>query len=182
MECRIYAEDPDNNYFPSPGTIKLLLTPAGPGIRRDSGMYEGWTVPMDYDPLLAKLIGYGEDREQAIERLQRALYEYFVGGIKTNLSLFRRILQDPEFRAAHIDTGFLDRLLSKPAPPPALELDGFDRTEERTRVAAIAAGIFAALDSSVVPRSPSNGSGSSPSNGNRDQSPWKEAARREALH
>ena len=59
IECRIYAEDPDNNYFPSPGKITLLLAPSGPGIRRDSGMYEGWTVPMDYDPLLAKLIGYG---------------------------------------------------------------------------------------------------------------------------
>ena len=59
IECRIYAEDPDNNYFPSPGKITLLLDPAGPGIRRDSGMYEGWTVPIEYDPLLAKLIGYG---------------------------------------------------------------------------------------------------------------------------
>ncbi len=66
IECRIYAEDPDNHYFPSPGKITLLLPPSGPGIRRDSGMYEGWTVPIDYDPLLAKLIGYGTDREQAI--------------------------------------------------------------------------------------------------------------------
>src|ERR1019366_1815141 len=87
IECRIYAEDPDNNYFPSPGKITLLLLPSGPGIRRDSGMYEGWTVPMDYDPLLAKLIGYGTDRDQAIGRLTRALNEYFVGGIKTNISL-----------------------------------------------------------------------------------------------
>src|ERR1700728_1882641 len=77
MECRIYAEDPDNNYFPSPGKITLLLEPSGPGIRTDSGMYEGWTVPMDYDPLLAKLIGYGSDREQAIAPLTRALDEYF---------------------------------------------------------------------------------------------------------
>ena len=97
IECRIYAEDPDNNYFPSPGKITLLLLPSGPGIRRDSGMYEGWTVPMDYDPLLAKLIGYGTDREQAIGRLTRALNEYFVGGIKTNISLFRRILRRSGF-------------------------------------------------------------------------------------
>src|SRR6058998_2011039 len=75
IECRIYAEDPDNNYFPSPGKITLLLSPSGPGIRRDSGMYEGWTVPVDYDPLLAKLIGYGTDRTQAISRLTRALHE-----------------------------------------------------------------------------------------------------------
>jgi len=174
MECRVYAEDPDNNFFPSPGTITMLIAPSGPGIRRDSGMYEGWKVPMDYDPLLAKLIGYGETREQSISRLQRALYEYFVGGIKTNLSLFRRILQDPDFRAGKIDTGFLDRLLSKPAPPPALELDGVDRTAERTRIAAIAAGIFAVLDGASQPK---NGqSAAAPS-----ESAWKEAARREAL-
>ena len=78
---------PDNNFFPSPGKIETLLTPAGPGIRLDSGVYAGWTVPIDYDPLLAKLIGYGEDRQQAISRLARALPEYFVAGIKTNLGL-----------------------------------------------------------------------------------------------
>src|SRR6202045_1928576 len=73
IECRIYAEDPDDNYFPSPGKITLLLEPNGPGIRLDSGTYEGWNVPIDYDPLLAKLIGYGSDRTQAIMRLKRAL-------------------------------------------------------------------------------------------------------------
>src|SRR6202162_6390311 len=137
IECRIYAEDPDNNYFPSPGKITLLLLPSGPGIRRDSGMYEGWTVPMDYDPLLAKLIGYGTDREQAIARLTRALNEYFVGGIKTNISLFRRILSDPDFRAAKIDTGFLDRLLKQPRAQVATDPAAVD-------VAGIAARIFAA--------------------------------------
>ena len=99
IECRIYAEDPDNHFFPSPGQITRLISPSGPGIRRDSGMYEGWTVPIDYDPLLAKLVGYGETRDDAINRLRRALYEYFVGGIKTNISLFRRILHDPDFCA-----------------------------------------------------------------------------------
>src|SRR6201987_1162428 len=102
IECRIYAEDPDNNYFPSPGKITRLISPSGPGVRRDSGMYEGWNVPIEYDPLLAKLVGYGEDRDQAINRLLRALHEYFVGGIKTNTSLFRRILMDPAFRAGNI--------------------------------------------------------------------------------
>jgi len=142
IECRIYAEDPDNNYFPSPGKITLLLAPSGPGIRRDSGMYEGWNVPIDYDPLLAKLIGYGSDRDQAISRLTRALSEYFVGGIKTNISLFRRILRDQDFRAAKLDTGFLDRMLK--------------RTEDRpvdsgaAEVAAIAAGMFAALGSTAA--------------------------------
>src|SRR5450631_999226 len=111
IECRIYAEDPNNNFFPSPGKIETLLTPSGPGIRLDSGVYAGWTVSIDYDPLLAKLIAYGEDRQQAISRLARALPEYFVAGINTNLGLFRRILADEEFQSGKIDTGYLDRLL-----------------------------------------------------------------------
>src|SRR5271156_588202 len=113
IECRIYAEDPEQNFFPCPGKITLLQEPSGPGIRTDSGIYEGWTVPIDYDPLLAKLVGYGTDRQQAIMRLERALSEYFVGGIKTNISLFQRILRDADFRAGKLDTGYLDRLLAK---------------------------------------------------------------------
>jgi acetyl-CoA carboxylase biotin carboxylase subunit len=163
IECRIYAEDPDNNYFPSPGKITLLLAPSGTGIRRDSGMYEGWTVPMDYDPLLAKLIGYGSDREQAIARLTRALNEYFVGGIKTNISLFRRILGDEDFRAAKLDTGFLDRMLKR-KPDAAVD-------EDAAEVAAIAAGLFAVLDARVA----------SESSGTNNASNWKSTARREAL-
>jgi acetyl-CoA carboxylase biotin carboxylase subunit len=164
IECRIYAEDPDNNYFPSPGKITLLLSPSGPGIRRDSGMYEGWTVPMDYDPLLAKLIGYGSDREQAIGRLTRALNEYFVGGIKTNISLFRRILGDGDFRAGKLDTGFLDRLLKRKQDASV--------DENAAEVAAIAAGLFAALDTRV-----SDGSQSATD----PASNWRSAARREGL-
>ena len=145
MECRIYAEDPDNNYFPSPGKITMLLEPSGPGIRCDGGMYEGWTVPLDYDPLLAKLIGFGTDRDQTIGRLARALREYFVGGIKTNLPLFRRILRDPNFQAAKLDTGFLDRLLSSKQDlrvPANADVRGDLKAEE---IAAIAAGMFLAL-------------------------------------
>src|SRR5579863_222813 len=145
IECRIYAEDPDNNYFPSPGKITLLLQPSGPGIRRDSGMYEGWTVPMDYDPLLAKLIGYGSDRDQAISRLTRALNEYFVGGIKTNIPLFRRILNHPDFRSARMDTGFLDRMLQQKNEQPDTQADA-----EATEVAVIAAGMFAAMGSAAA--------------------------------
>jgi acetyl-CoA carboxylase biotin carboxylase subunit len=174
VECRIYAEDPDNNYFPSPGKITLLLAPSGPGIRRDSGMYEGWNVPIDYDPLLAKLIGYGTDREQAISRLRRALNEYFVGGIKTNISLFRRILNDPDFQAARIDTGYLDRLLKT----KAVELE-----HSLPEVAAIAAGVFALLEpspaasTSAASNSPG---GAVPANGST-RSNWKKLARRDAL-
>jgi len=172
IECRIYAEDPDNSYFPSPGRINLLLQPSGPGIRLDDGVYEGWTVPIDYDPLLAKLIGYGTDRDQAIARLTRALSEYSVGGIKTNISLFRRILGDADFRAAKLDTGFLDRMLQrsddKPVDPRAAE------------VAAIAAGMFAALGSPA--QGAGNGmAGDGSRRSNKLDSNWKGASRREAL-
>src|SRR5437588_7166035 len=112
LECRIYAEDPENNFFPSPGKITRLLQPGGPGIREDSGVYEGWTVPLDYDPMPSKLIAYAPDRASALARMKRALDEYFVGGIRTNLQLFRRILEDADFASARIDTGFLDRLLT----------------------------------------------------------------------
>jgi acetyl-CoA carboxylase biotin carboxylase subunit len=172
IECRIYAEDPDNNFFPSPGKITLLLAPSGPGIRRDSGMYEGWTVPIDYDPLLAKLIGYGTDRAQATSRLVRALNEYFVGGIKTNISLFRRILSDPNFAAGRLDTGYLDRLL---AQAPAAAPDDA-RTAE---VAAIAAGVFAVLDPGLEARTDET---SSKGGGTGATSNWKRMARQEGLN
>jgi acetyl-CoA carboxylase biotin carboxylase subunit len=172
IECRIYAEDPDNNYFPSPGRISLLMEPSGPGIRTDSGMYEGWTVPIDYDPLLAKLIGYGTDREQAIARLTRALSEYFVGGIKTNIGLFRRILRDAAFREARLDTGFLDRMLTRAKG---------EKADERTAEAAvIAAGIFAALGSPAVVANERLLDGATQASGSRD-SKWKQAGRRETL-
>jgi acetyl-CoA carboxylase biotin carboxylase subunit len=174
IECRIYAEDPDNNYFPSPGKITLLLEPSGPGIRRDTGMYEGWDVPLDYDPLLAKLIGYATDREQTIARLSRALDEYFVGGIKTNISLFRRILGDAEFRAAKLDTGFLDRILKRPADK---------RVDSRAaEAAAIAAGMFAVLGSTTPGESTGAAAGSGSGRAaDRAASNWKSTGRREAL-
>jgi acetyl-CoA carboxylase, biotin carboxylase subunit len=168
IECRVYAEDPDNNFFPSPGKITLLLQPSGPGIRRDSGMYEGWTVPMDYDPLLAKLIGYGTDRDQAISRLTRALGEYFVGGIKTNLSLFRRILQHPDFRAGKIDTGFLDRMLKQ-------KDDLQKKSHPDAEAAAISAGVFAASNAAA-------GTGANTAESGGLKSNWKTTAHREALH
>lgn len=177
IECRIYAEDPDNNYFPSPGKITLLLAPSGPGIRRDSGMYEGWTVPMEYDPLLAKLIGYGTDRDQAIGRLTRALSEYFVGGIKTNISLFRRILRHPDFRAAKLDTGFLDRMLKEKQDEQA----GSQPDPKAVEVAVIAAGMFAVLGASAAgagERALVNGS---PGGNAKAPHEWKSAAHREAL-
>ncbi|QHS52821.1 acetyl-CoA carboxylase biotin carboxylase subunit [Edaphobacter sp. 12200R-103] len=114
VECRIYAEDPDNNFMPSPGKITRFLQPGGPGVREDCGVYEGWTVPLEYDPMLSKLITYGATREIVIKRMLRALDEYTIGGIRANIGLFRRILSDGDFRKAAIDTGYLERLLSQP--------------------------------------------------------------------
>jgi len=179
IECRIYAEDPDNNYFPSPGKITLLLSPSGPGIRVDSGMYEGWDVPLDYDPLLAKLIGYGADRRQAIMRLRRALEEFFVAGIKTNISLFQRILGDADFQGAKLDTGYLDRFLAK-ANPAVVSGAAYDEIAAGEKVAAIAAGVFAMLSptSTVSEIGSEEGAGSVPAT---IPSPWKLKGRSESL-
>ena len=125
IECRIYAEDPANNFMPSPGRITQLAEPSGPGVRLDSGIYSGWNVPLDYDPMLAKLIVWAGTREHAIERMQRALGEYHIGGIRTNIPLFDAILRDPAFRAGDLYTGYLDELLKQPGLlglPPAPEL------------------------------------------------------------
>src|ERR1700736_4309062 len=111
MEVRLYAEDPDNNFFPSPGKIIARNVPTGPGIRLDEGVYEGWTVPNDYDPLLSKLIAWGNSREETIARLRRSLEEYTVTGIKTNTALFRRILATPDFQTGDIYTRWLDDFL-----------------------------------------------------------------------
>jgi len=121
IECRVYAEDPENNFFPSPGKILARRIPGGPGIRLDDGVYPGWVVPNDYDPLLSKLIAYGATRDEAIARMRRALDEYYVSGIKTNIALFRRILHEPDFLNANLHTRWLDELLKrKPAPPGAM--------------------------------------------------------------
>jgi acetyl-CoA carboxylase, biotin carboxylase subunit len=126
IECRIYAEDPENNFFPSPGKIQILQTPSGPGIRDDSGVYEGWTVPIDYDPLISKLVAWAPTRNEAIDRMRRALREYRVEGIKTNLRFFLEILNDPEFRNGEFDTGFIEKWRMRrtpPAPPTEIEKD-----------------------------------------------------------
>jgi acetyl-CoA carboxylase biotin carboxylase subunit len=109
LECRVYAEDPQNDFFPSPGRITVLKTPSGPGVRDESGIYEGWTVPVFYDPLLSKLVTWGRDRAEAINRMQRALGEYQISGIRTNLSFFRSILAHEKFLAGELATDFIDK-------------------------------------------------------------------------
>jgi acetyl-CoA carboxylase biotin carboxylase subunit len=125
IECRICAEDPEQNFFPSPGKIVQLREPSGPGIRLDSGVYPGWTVPLEYDPLLAKLVAWAPDRRSAIQRVLRALHEYSIVGIETNLSFFREILNDMHFRQGELHTSFIAEFFARRPPlgPPGPEIE-----------------------------------------------------------
>ena len=129
VEVRLYAEDPFRNFAPSPGRIELLQLPEGPGVRNDCGVYEGAEVTIHYDPMLAKLIVWGRDRSDALARLRRALAETRVEGIRTNLALFERLLEDEDFVTGNMDISMLDRKLENgelrpPAPDDdALETD-----------------------------------------------------------
>jgi acetyl-CoA carboxylase biotin carboxylase subunit len=167
MEVRLYAEDPDNNFFPSPGKIIARNAPTGPGIRLDEGVYEGWTVPMEYDPLLSKLIAWGNSREETIARLRRALDEYTITGIRTNVGLFRRILAEPEFLRGEIHTKWLDELLARPRPKDSQLREG---TEDAVMIAA-----------SVWQASQTGGAPKSAASAEQKTSPWKLAGRREQL-
>lgn len=121
IEVRINAEDPSRGFLPSPGRIDYLSLPGGPGTRVDGGVYAGYTVPMAYDSMIAKLIVWGETREQAIERVRRALSEFVVKGINTNIGFLRDVLAEPEFVSGEYDTDFLGQkmttLLSRPKDP-----------------------------------------------------------------
>ncbi|MBI4464576.1 MAG: acetyl-CoA carboxylase biotin carboxylase subunit, partial [Acidobacteria bacterium] len=144
MECRIYAEDPANSFFPCPGPIRALEVPSGPGVRDDGGVYAGWTVPVEYDPLLSKLCVWGTTRLEAIERMRRALDEYYVEGIRTNLGLFKTILRFPDFLEGRLDTGLIDRLLEHEqgvgAPDGRVSRESLE--DDRRRAAALAAVLF----------------------------------------
>jgi acetyl-CoA carboxylase biotin carboxylase subunit len=125
IECRVYAEDPDNNFLPSPGTITRLRVPQGPGVRDDGGIYEGAEVSIYYDPMISKFAVFGKDRTEAIGRMRRALAEYEVGGIKTTLPFFRAIMEDEEFVEGKLDTGFIPRFneRKKTAKPDEVTTD-----------------------------------------------------------
>ncbi len=120
IECRLGAEDPDNQFFPSPGLITEMTMPSGPGIRLDNGVYQGWTVPMEYDPLLAKLAVWAPSRPDAISRMARALDECHIGGIRNNIGFFASLMRDPGFAAGAIHTGFIQEFLDRRSIPEAL--------------------------------------------------------------
>ena len=136
IECRVYAEDPEAGFMPSPGRIVALRTPDGPGVRDDSGVYEGWEVPVHYDPLISKLVVWAPTREDAIQRMRRAVSEYKVLGIRTTLPFFQRVLRHPAFVAGDIDTSFVETVSAEAAP------DRTGRESVRLAVAAAAIGAF----------------------------------------
>ena len=124
IECRVYAEDFENGFVPSPGKIKRLRLPKGNGVRDDGGVYEGAEVSIYYDPMISKLCTYGRDREEAIGRMRRALHEYTVSGIKTTIPLFKQIMSDEVFVSGKLDTGFLDAFFERrEVQKPSVELE-----------------------------------------------------------
>jgi acetyl-CoA carboxylase, biotin carboxylase subunit len=142
VECRVYAEDPEQNFMPSPGRITHLRVPAGPCVRDDGGVYEGAEVSIYYDPMISKLATWGRTREEAIERMRRALDEYTVGGIKTTLPFFREVMRDAEFVAGCLDTAFISRFNERRAAAAASN-DAALSDEETARrdIAALAAAL-----------------------------------------
>ncbi len=175
IECRISAEDPARDFFPSPGLITAWRLPEGPGVRNDSGVYEGWRVPLDYDPLMAKLIVWGGDRNEAAARLGRALDEYEVGGLETTIPFFRRVLKNEDFLAGRLDTGLVGRIIAGSAPERADHESAGGAGDRVSSEAEIAAVLAAALEAGSAPRTPAV-------NGTSPSSAWKQAGREAQLH
>jgi acetyl-CoA carboxylase biotin carboxylase subunit len=162
IECRVYAEDPDANFLPSPGRITHLRPPAGPGVRDDSGVTEGSEIPVFYDSLVSKVTSWGGDRPGAVARMARALAEYQIRGIKTTIPFYLRLLKDADFQAGRFDTTFVDRLLGRHAGERPDPLSAEART-----VALMAVALQALHPEAPVPPAAGNG--------------WKERARFEGL-
>ncbi len=163
VECRIYAEDPARGFAPSPGTIERLRWPQGPGVRVDSGVEEGDTIPLDYDPMVAKIVAFGRDRDEALRRMRRALNETRVEGIETSIPFFLALLDDPDVLSAAVSTQFLEAW--KYASPASSDL--------AAEVALVAAAVAATRESlarrgSSQPRSPSAWRTARPTFGHRE--------------
>ncbi len=167
IECRIYAEDPDRGFLPSPGLVRGVAVPGGPGIRDDRGVAPGFEIPLFYDSLISKLIVWGESREQAVQRLTRALDEYRVVGVSTTLPFFRWLVRQPEFAAGRFSTTYLDRLLADRRSPFAAPSD------QDARDAAIAAALSAWLRA--------HGAGTADAASSTSTTAWRRASRLDSL-
>jgi acetyl-CoA carboxylase biotin carboxylase subunit len=166
IECRIYAEDPDQGFMPSPGVIRVLRAAAGPGVRDDGGVTAGYEVPVFYDSLVAKLITWAGSRTEAIARMARALGEYQLVGIKTTIPFFLWLMRQPDYVAGRYDTTFLDALLAERAGSTFSELSAGEED-----LVAVAAAMDAYLRATT-----SSGNGSM-----RAVNLWRQTAWREAL-
>lgn len=164
IECRIYAEDPFRGFLPSPGRIVTFRRAGGPGVRDDTGVYEGYEVPVYYDPLIAKLVTWGRTRLEAIQRMRRALTEYVIIGIQTTIPFHRQVMEDPAFLAGEMDTTTVDRILAALPPPGG----------RHRRAAIIAAALHAYLQDQEAAAARPAGPAAA---GSR----WLDAARQEAL-
>jgi len=170
IEARIYAEDPDQNFAPSPGEIVVYRPPDGIGVRVDSGVTQGATVSVYYDPMVAKLIAWGANRAEAIERTQRALSEFAVKGIKTSIPFHQRLMRHPVFVEGRYDTGFIEEYMDGGSGGDSGVEDGKLR-----RVASMVAAIAAyRREKDLASRA------SAPASG-QDADPWKTQGRRAAL-
>ena len=169
IECRIYAEDPDNSFLPSPGRIVELRAPAGPGVRDDGGVAGGLEVPIFYDPMISKLAAWAPDRPAAIARMRRALTEYVVAGIKTTIPFFRWLLDQPEFVSGRFHTTYLDQVMADRGGRPFAPPDA--AAEDVAAVAAAVQTLLAAESASMRPN------GEATPAGRR----WKSQARTEGL-
>jgi acetyl-CoA carboxylase, biotin carboxylase subunit len=166
IECRIYAEDPDEGFMPSPGLVRGIRPASGPGIRDDGGVLPGYTVPVFYDSMIAKLVAWAGTRGEAIGRMTRALEEYEVLGVKTTIPFFLWLMREPDYIAGRFDTTYVDRLLESRRGE---SFSAFTEDEERhIAVAAALDAWFRASATSIGSRR-TGGSG------------WKIAARQEAL-
>ena len=158
IEVRLYAEDPASGFLPSPGRISLLRPASGPGVRDDSGIFDGARVSTNYDPLLSKLSVWGVDRSQALARMRRALGEYVIGGIRTNLGFLTRILSHPGFISGNYDIGFIAQNLAELLSQPKIDADS------RWLLAAAAAVAARVIDDTKSgAREPNGPSGTEPS-------------------
>jgi acetyl/propionyl-CoA carboxylase alpha subunit len=139
IECRIYAEDPMNNFLPSAGKVHFLKEPSGPGVRHDCGIYSGCDVPIFYDPILAKLIVWAEDRPLCLQRMLSALDDYVILGIQTTIGFLKDVISHPQFQAGETTTSFIDKYFA--------QWEGKEKTEEARLIAAL----VSAFDSQSKP-------------------------------
>jgi acetyl/propionyl-CoA carboxylase alpha subunit len=167
VECRIYAEDPSSGFLPSTGTLLGYRPPAGPGVRVDSGVEEDAQISVYYDPMIAKLIAYGADRQQGLDRMARALREFLILGVRTSIPLHRWLIGHPDVRSGNVNTSWLERNFS-----------GLEPSECDLETAAVAAALIADDRRASTLVAATNHAASSPP----ERSAWRLTGRRLALH